>query len=146
MRTSLVVLLLNLDDVNTKVLLVVRVDLTKEAESLPLALCLRHDLLPRLSRQHVGETMVNTDRLDPYHARRVTGLELQQLTGLQPLDAVIADPHLESLLAGHDCVVVWTLDAHLAHRHSFLIETDSPLLNDASRRIPSREHPSRLQP
>ena len=35
MRTSLVVLLLNLDDVNTKVLLVVRVDLTKEAESLP---------------------------------------------------------------------------------------------------------------
>ena len=69
MRTSLVVLLLNLDDVNTKVLLVVRVDLTKEAESLPLALCLRHDLLPRLSRrQHVDEAMVNTDRLDPYHA------------------------------------------------------------------------------
>lgn len=76
MRTSLVVLLLNLDDVNTKVLLVVRVDLTKETESLPLALCLRHDLLPRLSRQHVGEAAVNTYRLDPYHARRVTGLEL----------------------------------------------------------------------
>lgn len=76
MCTSLVVLLLNLDDVNTKVLLVVRVDLTKEAESLPLALCLRHDLLPRLSRQHVGEATVNTDRLDPYHARCVTGLEL----------------------------------------------------------------------
>ena len=76
MRTSLVVLLLNLDDVNTKVLLVVRVDLTKEAESLPLALCLWHDLLPRLSRQHVGEATVNTDRLDPYHSRRVTGLEL----------------------------------------------------------------------
>lgn len=76
MRTSLVVLLLNLDDVNTKVLLVVRVDLTKEAESLPLTLCLRHDLLPRLSRQHVGEATVNTYRLDPYHARCVTGLEL----------------------------------------------------------------------
>ena len=59
MRTSLVVLLLNLDDVNTKVLLVVRVDLTKEAESLPLALCLRHDLLPRLKppacRQSYGK-------------------------------------------------------------------------------------------
>lgn len=76
MRTSLVVLLLNLDDVNTELLLVRRVDLAKEVQSLPLVLCLRHDLPPRLSRQHIGEVTVDANRLDPYHARRVTGLEL----------------------------------------------------------------------
>ena len=76
MRTSLVVLLLNLDDVNAEVFLVRRVDLAKEVQSLPLALCLRHDLLPRFGSQHVCEVVIDADRLDSHHARRVTGLEL----------------------------------------------------------------------
>ena len=93
----LFLLLLNLDDVNTEALLVHGIDLAQEPDSLRLAVDLRDDLSPQLGRQHVSEVVVDTDRLDPHHARGVTGFELQQLTGLQALDVVVPDTNLQGL-------------------------------------------------
>ena len=63
-----VLLLLDLDDVNTETLLVRGIDLTQELEGSRLVVDLRDDLSPRLDRQHVSEVVVDTDRLDPHHA------------------------------------------------------------------------------
>ena len=73
------------------------IDLTQELEGSRLVVDLRDDLAPRLGRQHVSEVVVDTDRLDPHHARGVTGFELQQLTGLQALDVVVPDANLQGL-------------------------------------------------
>ena len=63
-----VLLLLDLDDVNTETLLVRGIDLTQELEGSRLVVDLRDDLSPQLGRQHVSEVVVDTDRLDPHHA------------------------------------------------------------------------------
>lgn len=51
----LLLLLLNLDDVNTEALLVRGVNLAQKLEGSRLVVDLRHDLAPRFGRQHVSE-------------------------------------------------------------------------------------------
>ena len=116
------------------------IDLTQELEGGRLVVDLRDDLSPRFGRQHVSEVVVDTDRLDPHHARGVTGFELQQLTSLQALDVVVPDTNLQGLATRHDRVEIRTLDAHLTHGCSFLVEVQSPLLHDAVRCVSAREH------
>ena len=72
----LFLLLLDLDDVDTKALLVRGVNLAQKPEGSRLVVDLWHDLAPRFGCQHVSEVVVDADRLDPHHAGRVTGLEL----------------------------------------------------------------------
>lgn len=116
------------------------IDLPQEANGLVLVVDLRDDLSPRLGRQHICEAVVDADRLDPHDTRSVSGFELQELTGLQTLDVVVADADLEGLTTGHDRVEVRTLDAQLTHRVSFLVKVESPLLDDTVRGVSTREH------
>lgn len=136
----IVLLLLHLDDVDAQTLLGCGIDLPEESHSLVLVVDLRDDLSPRFGRQHVSEAIVDADRLDLHDTRSVSGLELQELTGLQALDVVVADANLEGLATGHDRVEVRTLDTQLAHGVSFLVKVESPLLDDTVGGVSTREH------
>lgn len=80
------------------------------------------------------------DLLDAHLTRLLSSLQLQLVAGLDALDAVVADTHLERLVATHDGLVVGALDADASHVRSFFVEIETPLLNHAVRRVPSREH------
>jgi len=108
-------LVVDLEHVDAQRLLGRRVDPPQQLQSRLQGLHLGDDLLPRLGTEHVGEVAIHANRLDAHHTRSLTGLELQELSGLHPLDAVVSDTDLEGLLAGHDCVVIRTLDANLSH-------------------------------
>ena len=125
---------------DAETLLVRGVDLPQEPHGRFLAVDLRHDLVPRLDRQHVSQVVVDADRLDPDDARRSAGLELQELALAELLDVVVPDAHFERLRPGHDVAEVRVLDAQLPHSCSFLVEVETPLLNDAVRCVPAREH------
>ena len=86
--------LLNLDDVNTEELLVYRIDIAEKLEGSSPIICLRNDLMPRFSGQHVGKAVVDADRLNPHHARSVSGFKLQQIASPQALDVVVPDANL----------------------------------------------------
>lgn len=144
--TVVLLLSLDLDDVNAEALLAGGIDLAEEVKRLLRVPSLRYNLAPRFCRQHVCEVVVDANRSDPHHARRMSSLELQQPSRLKALDTVVADANFESLTTLHDGVEIGLLDAHLTHTCSFLVEVESPCCTTLFGAYPPGNTPSRLQP